>query len=80
MLGSTPLVVALLLKCTPAAWLEKDYGKLKLVDESAEAKETGLVKVFNQAATMQVGGDGKDDDFKDPTAAEELAAKKNLKA
>jgi len=77
MLGSTPLLIAVLLKCTPKRWVEK--FKVGLVDESKEVEETGILKAFNQASSMQVGGGGrKDDDFKDAAAAEEQATKKNL--
>lgn len=71
MLGSTPLLIAALLKCTPRRWVDK--FKVGLVDESKAVEETGLLKAFNQASAMQVGGGAaKDDDFKDAAAADDL--------
>lgn len=77
MLGSTPLLISLLLKCTPARWVEK--FKVGIVDETKEVKESGLLKAFNQASSMQVGTgkkEPKDDNYQEAAAAEAPAGKK----
>jgi hypothetical protein len=75
MLGSTPLLISVLLKCTPRKWVEK--FDIRIVDETKKMEEGGLVGGFNKYAAMQVGGnaDAKDDDFK-ADGAEELATQK----
>jgi len=70
MLGSTALLMSALLKCTPRKWVEK--FKVKLVDETREVEETGMLKAFNQAAATQVGGGaGPEADSKDAGAADD---------
>lgn len=77
MLGSTSLLISALLKCTPAAWAER----FKLpVDERRVVADNMLVKLSEKVQNTTVGGGaGKDDDFKETGAQEELAtAKQNL--
>ena len=80
MLGSTPLLISALLKCTPKAWVDK--FKVKMLDETKAVDDSKLLQTFNKVAATSVGGGGgkDDDDYKaDPVAAEELAAaKQNL--
>ena len=75
MLGSTPLLISALLKCTPRRWVEK--FKVGLINESKEEAETGMLKAFNQVNAIQVGSKkDKDDDYKD-AAEDDAAGKKN---
>jgi hypothetical protein len=55
MLGATPLLISVLLKCTPERWLTKlEGGPCGIVDES-KAVDTGLTRGFDRLAGMEVG-------------------------
>jgi len=64
MVGSTALVAALLLKCTPLRWLNKlSGGPCGIVDET-KAMNNKLTQGFDKVNSMQVGGEA-DDSHKD---------------
>ena len=63
MIGASPLLISVLLKCTPRHWVEKLGGGP--IDETKVAADSGLTAAFNKVASVQVGGgEAQDDGFK----------------
>lgn len=63
MVGATPLLISVLLKCTPTKWLSKlEGGPCGIVDEK-KAVENRLTRGFDALAARQVGGAGDDDGY-----------------
>jgi len=55
-IGTTPLLIAPLLKLTPEKWLQK--MKLdKMVDENRNVDDNKLLKAYNKTADIKVGKD-----------------------
>lgn len=55
-IGFTPILIAPLLKLTPASWLSKLKFD-KMVDENRNVDDNKLLGVYNKAANIKVGKD-----------------------
>lgn len=56
MVGATPLLISVLLKCTPLRWLKRlEGGPCGIVDET-KAMDNKLTQGFDKLAAMEVGG------------------------
>jgi hypothetical protein len=69
MVGATPLLISVLLKCTPRHWAEKLSGGP--IDETKAGPANALTNGFNSLASTTVGGRADDDGFNKEDAAKD---------